>query len=333
MVLHESTPRIVAVVAALLTLACDTGATEANLDASASDAGEYSASPEIVKIRSYHDLDALFESLAYTSESWQAGNREVPRIYLSEIPRRWGESTVKGIDVLHKKRLFFRVLAPLALRSNELILQDRKRLDELAAEGSPSDLASLPANAQIWLRELANRYRLQNSVEGPFPALLAALQERVDIIPVSLVLSQAAEESGWGTSRFAFQGNSLFGQWTWGKGITPANQRTGKGNYKIAVFDTPLDSVRAHATNLNSHGAYSDFRAMRAKMRASGATLSGRSLAEGLTRYSERGADYVKSLQAIIRVNKLSDTDSTHLGDMRPKLLVPVEDPSGVLPD
>ncbi len=282
-----------------------------------------------VGIASYHDLEALFEKLGYTQQSWQAGVRDVPRIYISEIPPRWSQQTVKGIDVITKKRLFFRVLAPLALRSNELILQDRERLKRVAADSSAREdtrrLSGLDEVQQSWIRGLATRYRVTNLLDGPLAPLTQALLERVDIIPVSLVLSQAAEESGWGTSRFAFAGNALFGQWTWGEGITPKAQRGGKGNYKIASFDSPLESVQAHATNLNSHNAYKEFRETRARARASSALIRGRELAEALSRYSERGADYVKSLQAIIRVNKLDDTDETYLREMKPILLVPTD--------
>jgi uncharacterized FlgJ-related protein len=147
---------------------------------------------------------------------------------------------------------------------------------------------------------------------------------RVDIIPPSLALAQAAEESGWGTSRFADVGNALFGQWTWSEGIAPLEQREGKGDYRIAKFDSPLDSVRAYMLNLNTHAAYRSLRERRREMRVRGDQLSGWELAETLTSYSERGAAYVETLHTIMRVNRLAATDSAYLTDSPPIYLTPV---------
>jgi Bax protein len=272
--------------------------------------------PQLVPIATYLDLEALFIDLNYTPESWMAGIREVPRMYLREITDRWSKHTVKEIDVLTKKRLFFRVLAPLVLRSNELAMLDRQRMQRLAK--SPS----LTADDEAWLAALAAQYRVAGDDVGDHMTLIEVLMPRVDIVPVSLVLSQAAEESGWGTSRFAFTGNALFGQWTWGDGMTPKGQRSGKGDYKIAAFETPLDSVRAHSLNLNSHPAYETFREVRAKLRRNGERVSGAALAPTLSKYSERGEDYVKTLNAIMRVNRLNDADDAYLAAMRPMILV-----------
>ena len=138
------------------------------------------------------------------------------------------------------------------------------------------------------------------------------------------MLAQAAEESGWGTSRFAFTGNALFGQWTWGgQGIRPEQQRSGRGDYKIAAFDAPLQSVQAHASNLNTHNAYSQFRTRRAQLRANNERISGNKLVDALSSYSERGLDYVKSLRSIINYNNLDDTDDAYLNKGQPIVLIP----------
>jgi uncharacterized FlgJ-related protein len=153
------------------------------------------------------------------------------------------------------------------------------------------------------------------------------LLERVDIVPVSLALSQAAEESGWGTSRFAAEGNALFGQWTWGgEGIKPEQQRAALGDHRIAAFESPLQSVMAYMHNLNTHPAYAELRAMRARLRREGQPIRGRKLAEALTKYSERGQAYVDSLHAIMSVNHLDAADEAHLGDGPTIYLVPVGD-------
>jgi uncharacterized FlgJ-related protein len=283
---------------------------------------------ERVEFRSYTDIDPLLERYNYTPESWQAGVREVPRIYLTHIPPRWRDRVSAEVSVQAKKRIFFRTLAPLVLRANELILADRKRLASLSqtlAEGRP-----LQKDERAWLGEIAARYRLIDDPEAlPEPDAVGGLIEellvRVDIVPLSLVLAQGAEERGWGTSRFAAEGNALFGQWTWGgKGITPEGQREGLGDYRIAAFETPLKSVMAYLRNLNSHPAYAELRRRRAELRRSGERVSGHELAKTLTRYSERGPQYVESLHALMRVNNLDATDDAHLGDTPTIYLVPV---------
>ena len=155
--------------------------------------------------------------------------------------------------------------------------------------------------------------------------LLTALLERVDIVPPSLAMAQSAEESGWGTSRFADLGNALFGQWTWSGGIEPLNKRQDKGSYGIARFDTPLQSVEAYMRNLNTHAAYQSLRERRAAMRRAGERPDGYELAKTLTSYSERGEDYVHSLHAIMRVNKLQPADDAYLSSGPPLYLVPVD--------
>jgi Bax protein len=131
-----------------------------------------------------------------------------------------------------------------------------------------------------------------------------------------LALGQAAYESGYGTSRFAHQGNSLFGQWTYGgDGIAPENKREEKGNYGIAAFEWPFDSVRGYFLNLMSHPAYEDLRRLRADMRAAGKPLDSLTLADGLIRYSERGQEYVDSLKGMIRKNGLDIADNAVFRD------------------
>ena len=145
-----------------------------------------------------------------------------------------------------------------------------------------------------------------------------------------MTLSQAAEESGWGTSRFVAEGNALFGQWSWhASAIKPEKQRSGKGNYGIAAFDTTLDSVRAYMQNLNSHRAYADLRVRRADLRAQGKPVTGRILAETLTRYSERGEAYVKSLHAIMNANHLDAADDAYLGEGPVYLMIPAGEAAG----
>lgn len=271
----------------------------------------------VVIIDDYHAVLDLFEQLHYTDERWIAGDRHVPRLYLSTVPEQWGKGVSHEISVTLKKKLFFRAVGPLVLRSNELILKDRQRLQALAEQ------EALSAEEDAWVRELAGQYRVD---EDAVTEQMTLLLHRVDAIPPSLILAQAAEESGWGTSRFAFAGNALFGQWTWGgKGITPEGQRSGMGDYKIAAFDAPLQSVQAHALNLNSHPAYASFRELRAMQRDTDEAFTGLQAATTLDKYSERGQDYVKSLHAIIKYNKLQGTDKALFEDMHALVLVPAD--------
>lgn len=279
---------------------------------------------ERFEFTSYEEVQTLFKKLNYTPEVWQAGIREIPRVYLTEIASRWRDTVSKEVTVLTKKRIFFRALAPLALRSNELILRDRSRVVELGKQLTAS--GELSGDDHAWLGQLAVRYGVVKD-EGAVidRKALDELMVRVDVVPVSLVLSQCAEESGWGTSRFAAEGNALFGQWSWGgKGIKPEQQREGMGDYRIAAFESPLGSVMAYMMNLNTHAAYAALRARRAQMRADGKRISGWDLAETLDKYSERGAAYVDSLHGIMRVNKLDPADDAFLGDGPTIFLVPV---------
>ncbi len=227
----------------------------------------------------------------------------MPRLYLTHIPERYRLKTSKEVSVATKKRLFFRLLGPFVLRANELILGDRRRLEILAKESATSEAG------EAWIQALPARYKMgEMPNDAAIGDLIEALLMRVDIVPPSLALAQAAEESGWGTSRFADLGNALFGQWTWGgKGIVPREQRSGKGDYKIAAFESPQESVSAYMLNLNTHRAYEALRRARAKLR-----------------YSERGQAYVDTLKVIMRVNKLDPADDAFLGSEPPIYLDPV---------
>lgn len=275
-----------------------------------------------VEIRSYKDILALFEKHNYTSASWKEGIREVPRIYLPLIGDRWGPKSSKEITIEDKKKIFFRSLAPLILRSNELILADRNRLKKIR-EGS--NLDNLGNEDQTWILKLAQTYRVDPGQNEVSDSLLDELWVRVDIVPISLALAQAAEESGWGTSRFAGLGNAVYGQWTWGdKAMTPEKQRKELGNYGIASFETLQQSICAYMLNLNTHNAYASLRSKRAELQKKGEKITGHTLAGQLTKYSERGEEYVKGLRSLMEYNRLKPTDDAYLSKKPPIYLVPV---------
>lgn len=294
--------------------ACAVGVAVLFLTAGA--AAQVEPNEERAPCRDHNDVFALFDRLGYTQQAWQAGIREVPRVYLEDIPEQWRERSSTMMTVGEKKRIFFRLIAPIVLRINELIAADRARAKEITerlalGEGvSPED--------QAWLVELAVRYKL---IASPADRLdsdqYAELLMRVDIIPPSVSLAQAASESGWGTSRFAAEGNSLFGQWSWGAGLKPTEQRGEEhGDHRVAAFGSTAAAAYAYALNLNTQGAYRDFRLKRADLRRRNLRISGEVLVETLVRYSERGQAYVEDLKTIMRQNRLADADDAYLRDM-----------------
>ncbi|MDE1149002.1 MAG: glucosaminidase domain-containing protein [Azospirillaceae bacterium] len=204
----------------------------------------------------------------------------------------------------------------------------------LAPEGStaPDAQAAVPPQAgaalspldQVWLARLAGRYGMDPTRKIDMDALL----RRVDAVPVSMALAQAAEESGWGTSRFALHGNALFGQLTWSEeekeGITPRNRHPGDTS-RFRKFEDLLECVRVYMQNLNTHDAYAQFRATRASLRKQGKPLDTMLLLTTLDRYSELGPVYVKSLKSLIRSNSLRDFDQAVLHDEPEQVVVQVK--------
>lgn len=274
------------------------------------------------EIESYNELLELFEKLNYTPESWKAGIREIPRIYLMKIGPKWGTSTANEITVQYKKQIFFRGIAPLILRSNELIMKDRDRLEKIRSSYQANN--PLTEMDQIWVRKLAELYKVKTIDDQVEISVLDELWKRVDIVPPSLAMAQGAEESGWGTSRFAAAGNALYGQWTWGKNaIVPEKQRKELGNYGIAAFESLQESICGYMLNLNTHNAYADLRKRRAELRKNGEKISGSILAEQLTKYSERGEEYVTGLKSMMEYNQLSPVDDAYLSNEQPIYLIP----------
>lgn len=277
------------------------------------------------EIRTYTEMFDLYEELNYTPEAWQAGIREVPRVYLPLIGDRWGKIGSKEITVDNKKRLFFRTLAPLILRANELIMVDRNRLNDIRSSYTQNN--SIEDKDESWIIKLARLYKVNADDGRVTKAMLTVLWERVDIVPVSLALAQAAEESGWGTSRFAALGNAVYGQWTWGNNaMTPDKQRKELGNYGIASFGSLQESVCAYMLNLNTHDAYAGLRNKRAELREKNEKITGHILAGQLTKYSERGEEYVKTLRSLMEYNRLSPADDAFLSSDPPIYMVPTAD-------
>ncbi|HKL64326.1 MAG TPA: glucosaminidase domain-containing protein [Woeseiaceae bacterium] len=205
-----------------------------------------------------------------------------------------------------RKERFFAFMRPLIREENARILEQRERLQSLVAEEDAEE--EIGWFDRRWLRGLAEKYGLDPE-EAETDALIERLLMRVDIVPVSLALAQAAKESGWGTSRFAREGNNLFGQWCYepGCGLVPHARGPGR-SHEVRVFDSPRASVASYLRNINTHRGYRELRQARARLRAAGRPLSGLALAEQLHRYSERGQAYVEEIKGLIRYNRLEQS-------------------------
>lgn len=256
---------------------------------------------------------------------WGEENRErqlrVPRAIITGISPRW-EQTAQRLPVAEKKEIFYRFMLPLIVHANEMVSERRKeflRMQRRLQDGkrlSQADLARLRVGAQLLRLADEETAAALTADSAALPGLIDEILYRLDVIPAGLALGQAAYESGYGTSRFAREGNALFGQWTFdGTGLLPEQQRARLGDHRIAAFRWPFDSVRAYFINLMSHPAYADFRRRRAELRAANKPLTSLELADGLARYSERGLDYVRTLKSIIRVNGLQIADGAAFRD------------------
>lgn len=275
-----------------------------------------------LEINSYKELLTFWESEDYTYAAWKSGVREIPRAFLINIPHAWRAEVAPEITVNEKKLIFFRGMAPLVLRANELILMDRSRL--LTIKNAIGKNETISQIDQAWASSLAKLYRTEIDWQGDFLGDTSALLKRVNIIPESLALAQAAIESGWGTSRFAEEGNSIFGQWAWGKdAIKPKEQRSGMGNYGIQSFASLQASVCAYMLNINTHNAYESLRNKRLELEKEKQKLTGFILCEELNKYSERGEAYVVDLKNMMTYNHLAATDDAYFSDAASVYLVP----------
>jgi len=199
-----------------------------------------------------------------------------------------------------RKNLFIKIVLPLILSENNRIKRDRNYLFKILNKNINSK------SEKVWLNNKFKQYGVVNKD-------VSTLKVRMDVIPVSLAIAQAAKETGWGTSRFAIEGNALFGQWTYsGEGIKPA--AAGKDEkHKVMAFSVLKASVRAYQRNLNTHSGYKDFRKSRAIQRDNGEKLNSLELSNYLTVYAQNGEEYVKTLKKIINQNKLRDFDNVKI--------------------
>lgn len=287
---------------------------------------------EVVVLGGVDEVRAWLEAENWWGELDQGERLEAPRAIITGINPRWQE-TAQTLPVPEKKEIFYRLMLPLVVHANEMVMDRRTRLvrgrDRIAA-GQGVDDADFKEirDGLVLLRVTDAETATGLALDSPeLPPMLDELLYKLDIVPAGLALGQAAYESGYGTSRFAAEGNALFGQWTFGgDGLVPEQQRKDLGDHRIAAYDWPFDSVRDYYINLMSHPAYEPFRRLRADLRERGEPLDSLTLADGLVSYSERGQEYVDTLKGMIRVNGLDAADGATFRDEPMRLLV-AEDP------
>jgi Bax protein len=240
-------------------------------------------------------IKQLFEDTNYTLNDVRK-KKLVKPVALTLLPNE-----IKMIQSTKKRKDFFiQIVLPLILKENNNIKLDRKRLFTIINKNNNSNLE------KKWLDKKYKQYGIPSKD-------LSVLKIRMDEIPVSLALAQAAKETGWGTSRFALEGNALFGQWTWsGEGLKPKDSEKNEG-HKVMKFNVLQASVRAYQRNINTHSTYKEFRKERAKLRDQGKPLDSLILSKHLNKYAETGEQYVEVLKQIIKQNNLQDFDDAKL--------------------
>ncbi len=240
-------------------------------------------------------IEQLFKETDYSLKEVRK-TKLVKPVKLSLLPNEMKkiESTKK------RKNLFIQIILPLVIEENNRIKLNRIKLFSILNKNHNSN------SERKWLNEKFKQYGVLNKD-------LSTLKIRMDEVPVSLAIAQAAKETGWGTSRFAIEGNALFGQWTWsGEGIKPA-EADDKATHKVMKFKILKSSVRAYQRNLNTHSGYKEFRNARAELRDNKRKLDGLTLATYLDKYAETGEEYVRIIKQIIKQNNLTDFDDVKL--------------------
>ena len=229
----------------------------------------------------------------------------IPRMYFPYIPKN-----ISKYETNKKKSVFTAILLPIALRGNELVLEERKQMK-----------IAFSTNNIFQIERFSKKYKIKNFKKINFSTLNRSelkkikleLLNKINSIPISLILAKSIIESGWGASRFAQEGNALFGQWTWKNddGIKPKGNLD--ANFSVKSFDSLLDSVNSYILNLNTHQAYKELRNFRTFQNNMKKTLTGNDMANFLEKYAEIGFEYVTKVKSMIKKNQLSKFENSTL--------------------
>ena len=265
----------------------------------------------VISVHSSAEMKIKFERLGL---SWPPEpGPTVPRFTVRSLPGDLDDV----MDLELRKSLFIRALLPSILAENQRIRDLRNNVKSLLKNG----LSATGTPAWHWLQSIMQNYRIKGDIRQP--AVQRLLLRRLDVIPPSLVLAQAANESGWGTSRFAVEGNNLFGIWTYkdDRGLIPT-ARAEDMEHAVRRYPNIRASVRAYLYTLNIGGSYRQLRILREDMRQSGRAPDALGLVDGLVRYSQRGMDYVEDIRNIVERNQLQLLDKVELYPLKVELVM-----------
>ncbi len=238
---------------------------------------------------------SLFDDVEYDLKKVRR-EKLVKPIYFTQFPKDLDEIS----SVKLKKETFIKIVLPLVVAENQKILDDRRKFKIVSKKKMTND------KEKLWLRQKFKEYKVTNGS-------VSELDKRMDIIPISIAIAQAAKESGWGTSRFALEGNAIFGQWTWnGSGIAPLD-RSKTQNHKVLRFPILRASVKAYKNNLNTHKSYKEFRDKRNKLRSKNRSIEGIKLIHTLESYAQTGSEYTKVLAQMMQQNSLEEFEDVRL--------------------
>ena len=251
---------------------------------------------KMVAPNSAASLEAVFARIGYTLPSVKSGAKLVPNLYIRELPPDFSKIT----DIKRRKALFIKTILPLALAVNDRLKKYRDTLIELDRPDR-----TLTVEERQWVKSIAKLHKSPDQMPRK-------LLSRIGPLPVDLIIAQAAVESGWGTSRFATEGNALFGQWTWkkGGGIIPLEREDGK-TYAVKSYPSLIESVWDYAHNLNTSNSYQKFREARAQRIRDGLPLNAIALIKNLKNYSQKGDAYIATLREVIKQNNLATFNQT----------------------
>jgi len=260
------------------------------------------------------ELGEYYDSIGYNIADNPEILNAIPRFRFTHVPKNWEEES----SIHLKKSVFFRTMTFMALKVNENIQHQRQKLLQLDKK------KKLSADDREWLEQMMAKYRVSRKGSPYSSDQLAELHLRIDIIPPSLTLVQSAIESAWGSSRFAREGNALFGQWSTNhRGI-----KAKRSDVRLATFSSPRESVAAYCLNLNTHPSYSIFRVTRGEMRKEGRPLDGAELAMHLEKYSAKGVEYTSLVKNMIARHGLEIADTARLANGPEIVIKPIDAPA-----
>ena len=244
----------------------------------------------------FQQVEQTFTGILYDLSTLVKHKRKVPAIQPNRVPTDLG----KLLDIKKRKELFISMMLPMALKINQDITDKRVKL--LNVINFYKNTGKITPQQRSFIDDIASEFG--GKKDWKLQKALDTLLVRVDTLPVSLILAQSVVESGWGTSRFAIEGNALFGQWTKGVGMVPAN-RAKNSKHSVKRFSSPFQSMKAYMYNINRNPAYADLRKLRMKLKADNEEVTGAKLATTLNKYSQEHEVYVNKLLSIISKNKL----------------------------